>query len=173
MIYLENDIVKLRALEPEDLDILYRWENDSSLWRYGSTLAPYSRFTLREYLSDARLDIFQSRQLRLMVILKSENKCAGTIDLYDFDPMNGRAGIGILIDDNYRQRGIGAEALNLMKEYAFGFLMMKQIFAFVPEVNIPSVKLFQRCGYEISGQLRSWIKNEDQFEDVFLMQLIK
>ncbi len=173
MAYLENDIIKLRALEPEDMDFLYRWENDSDLWRYGSTLAPYSRFSIREYLADSRLDIFQTRQLRLIVVSKDENQPIGTIDLYDFDPINSRAGIGILIDSQYRKRGFGIAALDLIKNYAFHFLMMKQLFAYVPEKNIPSVKLFKNCGYETTGHLRSWIKNGDTFEDVFFMQLIR
>jgi diamine N-acetyltransferase len=159
-------------MEPEDLDILYRWENDTRLWRYGNTTAPYSRFSLKTYLSDAQLDIFHSRQLRLMIVLKAENATVGTIDLFDFDPANDRAGIGILIDERYRRRGLAIEALTLMKEYAFRFLRLKQIYAHVPEHNEPSVKLFSHCGYEISGKLLAWIKNETDFEDVYLMQLI-
>ncbi|MDR2137937.1 MAG: GNAT family N-acetyltransferase [Tannerella sp.] len=169
---LENETVQLRALEPEDLDLLYRWENDSRLWRYGSTLAPYSRFSLKAYLSDARLDIFQSRQLRLMIVLKAENATVGTVDLYDFDPMNERAGIGILLDERYRHRGLAAEALALIREYAFCFLRLKQVYAYVSECNEPSVKLFTGCGYKAAGKLVAWIKNETDFENVYLMQLI-
>jgi diamine N-acetyltransferase len=172
MKFLENEKIHLRALEPEDLDVLYKWENDSSLWRYGSTLAPFSRFSLKEYLLDARLDIFQSRQLRLMIVLNNKGIAVGTIDLYDFDPMNCRAGIGILVDENYRQLGLGMQALQLIKSYAFGFLMLKQIYAFVPEMNEASVKLFIGSGYEKSGKLRAWIKNNGDFEDTYLMQLV-
>jgi diamine N-acetyltransferase len=173
MVYLENNILKLRALEPEDLDILYRWENDSNLWRYGSTLAPYSRFSLKEYISESRWDIFQSRQLRLMITLKSGNISVGTIDLYDFDPMNLRAGIGILIDGDYRRQGLALQALVLLKDYAFRFLTMKQLYAFVPEKNEASILLFKRGGFEQSGYLHAWIKNDDDvFENVFLMQAI-
>ena len=39
MALLENERVCLRALEPEDLELLYRWENDSELWEVGNTLA--------------------------------------------------------------------------------------------------------------------------------------
>ncbi|MDR1102869.1 MAG: GNAT family N-acetyltransferase [Tannerella sp.] len=170
---LENETVQLRAMEPEDLDILYRWENDTRLWRYGSTLAPYSRFSLRAYLSDARQDIFQSRQLRLMAVLKANNATVGTVDLYDFDPTNDRAGIGILIDEPYRRHGLATEALSLMREYAFRFLRLKQIYAYVPERNEPSLKLFASCGYEIAGKLIAWIKNETDFENVYLMQMIQ
>lgn len=169
---LENEIIKLRALEPEDLDALYNWENDSELWDCGSTMAPYSKFALRDYLCDSRQDIFQTRQLRLMIVFKENNASVGTIDLYDFDPMNLRAGIGILLDKNYRRKGLGIQVLDLIKEYAFDFLLLKQLYAHVPKDNLGSLKLFTRCGYEHTGRLHAWIKNRDSFNDVFVMQLI-
>lgn len=172
MQYFENNVLTLRALEPEDLDVLYKWENDTELWRYGSTLAPYSRFSLKNYLADSRLDIYTLRQLRLMITLKTDNLPLGTIDLYDFDPMNEKAAVGILIDKNYRQQGFASQSLNLIKEYTFKFLMLKQLYAYVPKKNIPSVKLFENCGYKKTGHLISWIKNNEEYEDVCFMQLI-
>ena len=169
---LENDAIRLRALEPEDLDMLHKWENDTRLWRYGSTLAPYSRFALRSYLNDARLDIFQTKQLRLMIVRKPEDRAVGTIDLYDFDPTNARAGVGILVDEEYRRQGLASDALHLIRDYAFRFLGLKQLYAFVPERNEPSLKLFTDCGYKSAGRLTAWIRNETNFEDVFPMQLI-
>jgi diamine N-acetyltransferase len=172
MALLENDKIILRALEPEDLDVLYRWENDSTLWRDGITLTPYSKFALREYLSNSTLDIFQSRQLRLMIEEKASGVAIGTIDLYDFDPMNLRAGIGILLDAAYRHHGFGLQALYLMKEYAFRFLLLKQLYAYVPKSNEASYKLFTKGEYKEIGLLQSWIKTETGFSDVYFMQLI-
>lgn len=172
MTYLENESIRLRALEPEDLDVLYRWENDSRLWKFGSTIAPYSKFALREYISESRHDIFQSRQLRLMVVLKENNTAIGTIDLYDFDPMNSRAGVGILIDVGHRRKGIGKQVLDLIKNYAFDFLMVKQLYAYVPKKNKPSISLFTNCDYVDVGCLQKWVKTSDGFEDVFMMQLV-
>ncbi len=171
MALLENEILQLRALEPEDLDALYRWENDSELWQYGSTLTPYSKFALRDYLTNSRLDLFQTRQLRLMVIYKETEVAIGTIDLYDFDPRNQRAGVGILLDKNYRNKGLGVQVLGLIEEYAFRFLLLNQLYAYIPERNLPSLKLFSRCGYEQTGLLRNWIKTDNEFESVFFMQL--
>lgn len=171
MTYLENEKILLRALEPEDLDVLYKWENDSSLWNYGSTLTPYSKFALRNYLSDStQQDIFTSRQLRLMIVEKSSGKPIGTIDLYEFDPMNLRAGIGILIDSDYRNNGFGNEALMLIEDYAFRFLLLKQLYAYVPKTNIPSFHLFKKAGYKETGLLQSWIKTAEGFTDVSFMQ---
>lgn len=172
MAFLESDNLLLRALEPEDLDVLYKWENDSELWKYGSTLTPYSKFALKDYLENSLHDIFQSRQLRLMVVDKKSEKAIGTIDMYDFDPMNQRVGIGILLDAEYRRKGLGTEVLFLSKEYAFRFLMLKQLYAYIPLSNVPSFKLFSKCGYSKVGTLKSWIKTPKGFEDVYFMQLL-
>jgi diamine N-acetyltransferase len=169
---LENNDIHLRALEPEDLDILYKWENDSKLWHHSSTLAPYSKFALRDYLLNSAQDIFQSRQLRLMIIEKKTGNSIGTIDLYDFEPMYLRAGIGILLDENYRNKGFGFQALQLMEEYAFHFLLLKQLYAYVPKSNEVSYKLFRKSGYKENGTLEAWIKTTQGFADVYFMQRI-
>jgi diamine N-acetyltransferase len=172
MALLENENILLRALEPEDLDALYKWENDSTLWQYGSTLTPYSKFALRDYIANSSLDIVQSRQLRLMIVYKKTNQLIGTIDLYDFDALNLRAGVGILLDADYRNQGLGLQALSLMKEYAFRFLLLKQLYAYVPQTNLPSYKLFKKSGYLETALLKSWLKTTEGFVDVYLMQLL-
>ncbi len=170
---LETERIFLRALEPEDLDVLYQWENDSELWKYGATLTPYSRFSLREYLENSlQQSIVQSGQLRLMIIHKESNQTIGTVDLYDYNPIHLRAGIGILIDQGFRNKGYGEEALALIQEYAFRVLFLQQLYAHIPATNKNSLNLFSKSGYEQAGILRSWLKTESGFADVCLMQLI-
>ena len=173
MALLKNETILLRALEPEDLDFLYRWENEAELWQHGSTLTPYSRFALRDYLSNAlEEDIFQSRQLRLMIVEISSQQPVGTIDVYDFDPTHLRAGVGILIDKNFRRKGLGLQALQLMHEYAFRVLLLHQLYAYVPKDNTRSCQLFRKSGYEESGLLKSWLKTANGYSDVYFMQCI-
>jgi diamine N-acetyltransferase len=173
MALLENTNIALRALEPEDLEAMYRWENDSEIWRYGATITPYSRFALRDYLNNTLIqDIFQSRQLRLIIVDKASGNLAGAIDLYDFDPVNRRAGIGILIDSAFRRQGLGLQALKLMRDYAFQFLYLHQLYAHIPQSNLPSYRLFQKSGYQQTGVISSWIKSVTGFTDVYVMQLL-
>jgi diamine N-acetyltransferase len=172
MAFLESENILLRALEPEDLDILYEWENDSELWKYGSTLTPYSKFALRDYLARSLQNILHSRQLRLMAVEKKSQFIVGTIDMYDYDPINQRAGIGILLDARFRRKGFGTEMLHLSAEYAFRFLHLKQLYAYVPVSNTPSFKLLCKCGYKQTGTIESWVKIRENFEDVYFMQLI-
>ncbi len=170
---LKNSEIALRAVEPEDLDILYGWENCTALWVHGNTLAPYSKLVLRQYITDAlEMDIYQSKQLRLMIDLVDENITVGTIDLYEIDAHNRRAGVGILIDEAYRKRGLATQALKLTTEYAFNFLYLHQLFAYISISNTNSIDLFKKTGYTEVGLLKDWVQRSETFEDVLLCQLV-
>lgn len=168
---LKNDKVKLRAPEPEDLEVVYRWENDTTLWSLGSTLAPYSRYDLKQYLLSSK-DFYETKQLRLMVENVVAQRTVGVIDLYDFEPHHRRAGVGILIDREYQQKGLATEALLLLCKYAFSFLKLHQLYAYIPVKNKPSKRLFTRCGFEERGLLPDWQQMTGGYEDVWLVSLI-
>lgn len=170
---LQNSQIKLRAVEPEDLEILYKWENTTALWMHGNTLAPYSKLILRQYINDAlEMDIFQSKQLRLMICFADSEETIGTVDLYDIDTHNRRAGIGILIDEAYRQKGYATQALELMAEYTFKFLFLHQLYAYISISNHKSISLFKKANYNEVGILKDWVQRADSFEDVLLLQLL-
>ena len=162
----------LRALEPEDIDLLYKWENDQTSWHLSNTLTPFSRFALEQYIMTADQDIFTAKQLRLMID-KTETdgkKCIGAIDLFDFDPVNKRAGIGILINENDRNKGFASEALRLLIQYCFSTLELHQLYCNIESTNTGSLKLFQNQGFEIAGKKRDWIRKNSQWTDEYFLQ---
>jgi diamine N-acetyltransferase len=168
---LENNKLKLRPLEPEDLDLLYKWENDTRLWVHGHTLSPYSKLALRQYITNAiEQDVYQNKQLRLMIDLKEEKKTIGTIDLYDLDIHNLRAGVGILIGENYRNENYAYESLAIVKVYAFSFLHLHQLYAYILPDNRPSIRLFEKAGFMKSGILKDWIRQDSGYSDVEVHQ---
>lgn len=168
--YFVNTNIYLRALEPEDMEVLYKWENDTTLWRDGGSLTPYSRYVIREYIANSVHDIYDSKQLRMMIVEHDSDVVVGTIDLFDFDALNKRAGIGILIDEAYQQRGYALQALDCMERYAFGHLNLHQIFAHVSVANEASTSLFTKAGYEQVARLKDWIANHKSYMDVHLFQ---
>jgi diamine N-acetyltransferase len=171
MALLKNEHITLRALEPEDLALLYRLENDTSLWAVGNTLAPYSQYVLRQYIAESHRNIYEQKQLRLIIEVNETGKAIGLIDLFDFDPHHYRVGTGILLDPLYHGNGIATEALSLLSEYAFSFLKMHQLYAHVPVENKPSCALYLRCGFTVTGKLVDWLVDGDDFQDVLVMQL--
>ena len=169
---LENKDIKLRALEPEDVDMLFDIENDRKLWQVSNTLTPFSRDILSKYISRADQDIFEARQLRLAISPKNENELFGLIDLFDFEPQHHRAGIGILILESHQNKGIASQALKLVVDYAFNQLDLRQLFAYIPSNNPKSRRLFEKIGFEPVGTLKDWIRSGKQFLDVELYQII-
>ncbi|RUT73252.1 GNAT family N-acetyltransferase [Ancylomarina longa] len=170
---LEDRNIRLRALEPTDLNLLYNWENDSSIWEVSNTLKPFSIFVLKQYLETSHLDIFEAKQLRLVIEKKNDNIPVGLIDLFDFDPFHRRAGIGILIHNKEHQnKGYATKALSILCNYAFSVLQIHQLYCNITSENENSIKLFQNGGFEIIGIKKDWIKTREGWLDEYLLQKI-
>lgn len=168
---LENEKVILRALEPEDISLLYDWENDTSVWNVSSTVAPFSKNTLKEYIINAlSTDIYDTKQLRFMIVSKETMETIGTIDLYDFDARNRRAGIGIFISKEYQGKSMATNALNVLLDYCKSMLLLHQVFVETPIFNETSVVLFQNTGFQKTGIKKDWLATENGYIDVLLMQ---
>lgn len=167
--------VHLRAVEPDDLEMLYEWENDPEIWHLGNTLAPFSHFVLEQYLLNAQHDIYTNKQLRLMIDLNDAGNSIptiGSIDLFDFDPINHRAGVGILITAAYRSKGYASEALGLLKNYAFTVLELHQLFANIETENKVSLALFNKQGFEKCGEKKDWLRHSGNWHNELMLQCI-
>ncbi|THV59712.1 N-acetyltransferase [Flagellimonas alvinocaridis] len=173
MLSLQGEQIYLRALEPTDLDFLYQLENDTSIWEISGTIKPYSKKVLRLYLENAHRDIYEVKQLRLC-ICNLEDKCIGLIDVFDFDPKNRRAGIGIVIaNPENRNKGLGAEALELLCDYTFSVLDLHQLYANILEENTSSIHLFEKLGFERIGVKKEWIRTNTGFKNEIMFQKIR
>ncbi|MBT8179622.1 MAG: GNAT family N-acetyltransferase [Eudoraea sp.] len=169
---LVGEHIYLRAIEPQDLDFLYELENNPEVWEVSGTITPYSRHVLKKYLDNAHKDIFEAKQLRLC-ICNTADKVLGLIDLFDFDPKNKRAGVGIVIaGKEHRDRGVGTEALNLLCDYAFQTLDLRQVYAQVGEQNEASIHVFSKLGFLKAGKLEEWVRYGNEFRNVLVFQKI-
>lgn len=169
---ISNDIVTLRSLEATDLDVLYRWENDSSLWTASNTSAPSPKSFLWQYLQNYDSDIYNTRQLRLMITLTGTGEPVGTVDLVNFDPLNNRAELGLMVDSAHGGKGYASEALKLTIGYARDFLGLFQIYALVQVDNTACISLLEKHGFVTNGLLKQWINHGTEQHDVNIMQLI-
>ncbi|NQW37110.1 MAG: GNAT family N-acetyltransferase [Flavobacteriales bacterium] len=169
---LKGENIYLRALEPEDLDFLFAIENDENLWEVSGTQMPFSKFILKQYLEQAHLDIYQAKQLRLVISKKNEDLPIGLIDLFDFDPQHKRAGIGIVITENNQGQGFAKDALETLIKYCFSTLQLHQIYANILEDNHKSISLFTQQGFEKVGLKKDWVSYQNTFKNEVLFQLI-
>ncbi|WP_159021230.1 GNAT family N-acetyltransferase [Formosa sp. L2A11] len=172
MVTLKGEHIYLRGLEPEDLDYIHKVENDESIWELSNTQTPYSRYLIKQYLEQAHLDIYEVKQLRL-VISDYEDNTIGLIDIFDFDFRNRKAGVGILINDvEKREKGYGSQALSLLVNYCFVQLQLHQVYCNISEENKASLKLFTNQGFQNVGLKKDWNFVNGTYKNEFLFQLI-
>ncbi len=174
---LQSAHIRLRAIEPSDIDLLYSWENNMEIWAVSNTLAPFCKYVLKKYIESAHLDIYEIKQLRLIIEAKDQSAlmytAVGAIDLFDFDPFHGRAGIGILIHNaEERNKGYASESLRLLTKYAFETLQLHQLYCNIAASNTPSIQIFQKAGFKIIGIKEQWLKSKNGWMDELMLQLI-
>lgn len=167
---LSDTDVRLRALEPADVDALYAWENLSELWNTSATLAPYSRRNFQKYIETYDADPFGSGELRLMV--ECGSRPVGFVDLYGVEVLHRRAYIGILIAPDMQRRGYARRALALLERYCSRHLQLHQLLALVPVYNDVSLSLFASCGYTRVALLPDFIAVNRGFADAALMRKV-
>jgi len=161
----------LRALEPDDLDILYDTENDKSLWKYSNTSSPFSKHSLKKFIENSHLDIIEHKQVRL-VLSDKNNLPFGFIDLFKYDMINKRAGVGVIIFEKYRSKGLGSISLDLIENYVKKYIPIHQLYANISTENIESIKLFEKHGYLKVGNKKDWIFYNNKYFDELLYQKI-
>lgn len=160
--------VILRAMEPEDLDMMYAIENDHDTWSVTDVNTPYSRFVLHEFIANATGDIYTDKQVRLIVTNKS-GEFIGIIDLFNFNPQHKRAEIGIVIRKEYREQGYGKAALLELINYARRIIHIHQLYVYMSVDNTSCVKLFDDTGFERDAELKDWLFDGDKYHNVYLM----
>lgn len=164
--------ITLRALEPEDLDFLFTIENNETFWEVSHTQTPFSRFILKQYLENAHLDIYEVKQLRLLIEENNTKERVGMVDLFDFNPQHKRAGIGILVSKKFQQKGYASKALQLIIPYAFSYLNLHQLYANIIADNKKSLALFEKHNFKQIGIKKDWIFFNGVYKNELLFQLI-
>ena len=168
--------MKLRKIEPSDLPFLFQWENDATMWADSDTHNPLSRHDLHQYIENTTGDIYRDGQLRLIIeesqlstptsqlsTLNSQlsTKIVGCIDLFDFDARNRKAAIGMYIAPEERGKGVGKQAVQLLEDYAFGFLHLRMIYAIISVHNTACSHIYEQMGYTPSSVLKGWTLEGD------------
>lgn len=161
MVFLKDNELRLRAVEPEDADAMWEFEADSSQWQANGMMAPFSRANLRQYAEGYDADPISAGQLRLIVETKHEETGArdivGICDIYDISAINRRAFLGIYIASQHRRHHLATRTLCMCENYASQLLNLRILAAKICGNNPGSEELFVKCGYSLAGTLDDWI----------------
>ncbi|RLD45526.1 MAG: GNAT family N-acetyltransferase [Bacteroidetes bacterium] len=171
---LQKDNIVLRAPELADVDFLYLLENDNRLWHLSNTLRPFSHFDLEQFILQSEKDIFAAGQARFIIekVDGKKRKIVGAIDLFAVEAKHRRAGIGIIVVEEERGKGLASTALDILIDYAFTFLNLHQLYCNIEASNEKSLQLFETKGFLSVGKKIDWNMHNGAWVDEFLLQLI-
>lgn len=162
--------MKLRALEPEDLELLYTIENSPEMWDVGASALPYSRHALRQHIRLQGDSLEENGCLRF--VIEQEEAPIGLIDLINYDARASRAEVSIALLRSRRGQGLASAALEQLEQFCHNYTHLHQIYALIPEDNMASVELFRRCGFLHTSTLTDWHFQGGKYQNALLFQKI-
>lgn len=170
---LEDDVLRLRACEPADVQLVYDVENDTAEWETSANVAPVPAHVISRYLQEMTGDFFIDGQLKLVIERKSDGAAVGIFDIYNYDHLSSRAEVGMIVFAPFRGMGYGRRAALAVMEYAFGRLRLNQLYAYFTVDNEASISLYTSLGFEVAGRLRQWFYTGGGYKDAVIMQLCR
>ena len=159
--------VTLRMPKLLDLDQLLLWENNLKNSLFSDNPIFYTKEQIEEFLTSDQ-DIFLNLQMRFMI--DSSGSAVGCIDLFEYDMVNSRAGVGIFIDEKFRNMGIATKALSQLKSICIKDYFISNLHANILHTNKASIQLFKRAGFNKNGVKENWIRTENSMLDVWFLQ---
>ncbi len=162
-IYGEHVI--LRALEPDDNDMLLELINDPETESViGGKSWPTSMQHQRKWLAEQEDN---NTVFRCAIISKESNDAIGTLILNEINWQNGTAQIHIKMAKNgVRGKGYGTDAVRTAVNYSFDEMRLHCIYAYILDTNEVSRHMFEKCGFKPEGILHDRVYKGGRYIDL-------
>lgn len=168
--YLVGGKIRLRNIELSDVEFIKEIENNPENWEFSATYAPYSSYSIEEYIKSEYLGIYENKQQRFVIEYKETKTEIGLIDIFNYDPYNSTAELGLFIKEEYRGQKLGKESVIVLLDYAFNHICIQSIIVAVATDNIKTINLFKDLQFETIGTLKAWKKWKKTRKDVTILQ---
>ena len=114
------------------------------------------------------------KEKNFAVRLLENNELLGNIGFNSIGEIHRTAEIGIMLGNpKYQRKGYGMEALNLLLDYGFSFLNLRNIYLKVFEYNEAAYNLYKKVGFKEVGRLRKAVEIMGKTYDEIIMDMLK
>ena len=166
--------VRLRAVEREDVTKFHEWVNDPEVTRGLALYLPMS-FADEENWFNSLTKRDQKEKPLAIEIRKGKNwKLIGNCGVFDFDPVNSSAELGIMIGEKSEwNKGYGSEVMSLLMKHCFETLNLNRVFLKVYTENIRAVRSYEKAGFVLEGRLREAVYKFGKYDDILIMSVLR
>ena len=161
-----------KGASDEETQKFTEWMNDFQVTDYiGRSGQIVTLAEEKEYLENITNNN-ESRHFNIIDL--NNNKLVGTISLENINWTQRSAILGIFIgDENYRSKGYGTEAINLILEYGFKYLNLHSIRLALLSINERAHKCYLKCGFKDTGRNREEIFLNGKYYDKLHMDILE
>ena len=169
----QGKLVRLRAVEPEDWEQFFEWDQDTEFDRLTYFITfPRSREATKQWTAESATAKPRSDEYR-WVIENLEGEFVGTINTHTCDSRWGTFQYGLAIGRDHWRKGYASEAIRLVLAYFFWELRYQKVNVTVYGFNESSLKLHQKFGFQEEGRLRRMIYTEGVYYDSFILGMTR
>ncbi|RLL67788.1 GNAT family protein [Streptomyces sp. Z26] len=165
-----GELVRLRPLEPDDAEALWRWNHDPDVMRwmsdgYGQSLSD-ARKQLAERPRNAYGDVLYGIEAR------ADGRLVGLVRLRDAEPETGCAELDLYLGEkDVWGRGYATDAMRAMCRYGFEKMRLHKITLTVVTENHAAYRVYRKVGFVEEGRLRKVFRRDGEWYDMFTMGL--
>ena len=168
---LHEKNIRLRKVDRSDFDCLLRWENDPENWTVSGTKEAFTPEEIHAFIEEQQSGATPD-QVRWIICAGIENRPVGTLDLFEINPVERCAGVGILIAEQAdRQCGYASQALSLLIGQLCEEGVLTQLYCHIQSTNSASIALFEKAGFEKTGIRKDWYLHNGKYMDEYRYQL--
>lgn len=166
---IEGKLIRLRAIEKEDLKQLREWRNEPEIKKF---TREYRELSMQNQLQ--WLDSLAKDKNTIMFAVETKNgKLIGCTGLTYIDWKNSRAEVSIYIGDKkYKGKGYGTDTLKTLMDYGFRELNLHMLFGEIFEYNKANIRLFEKCGLKKDGVLRDRLYRDGRYWDSIIYSIL-
>lgn len=168
----EGRLVRLRAREPEDAPLLYRWFNDPEVTEFLAMRYPLSMKSEREFIESVSKANYGHAGFAVETL--ADGRLIGGVDLLNASPENRSASLGIAIGDKTCwDGGYGTDTMRTVCRFGFQMMNLHRIQLEVYAPNERARHVYEKVGFVLEGRLRDALYKYGRYHDVFVMSLLE
>ena len=168
----EGRLVRLRAREPEDEPLLYKWFNDAEVTEYLGLRWPLSHTTEREFIGQAHRVAYDRASFGVETI--AEGRLIGGVSLEHASPENRSAILGIALGDKtFWNGGYGTDAMRTVCRFGFETMNLHRIELEVFSDNARARRVYENVGFTAEGVHRDGLFKYGRYHDIVVMGLLE
>ncbi len=169
--FLSGSRVYLRPVEKEDLPQFYIWFNDPELRGLTGEVYPTSQAGMEEFYNKIQAD---PHRVWFGIVLCENDQLIGEAGLLRMFPAWRTTDLTIIIGEKTAWgKGYGREAIELLLDYAFGYLNFHRVSIGVVGSNQQALRFYERVGFVQEGIQRDGYYHNHAYQDFVMMSLLE